>query len=78
MDSTATLLILLGVFKNLLTPPTAQFKVPPPPENLAGGVPAGGQKGKGLGGRNFCPPAFRAEGAASFGISFKIGSSFVQ
>ncbi|MBW7960514.1 hypothetical protein H3C65_03430 [Patescibacteria group bacterium] len=29
--------------------------------------PAGGQKGRGFGGRNFCPSAFRAEGTAGVG-----------
>jgi len=38
------------------------------------GFPAGGQKGRGSGGRNFCPPAFRAEGAAGVGS----GSSLRQ
>jgi len=28
---------------------------------------AGGQKGRGSGGRNFCPPTHRAEGAAGVG-----------
>ena len=39
-----------------LIPPTAQFEAPPSKKNRWG-FPAGGQKGRGSGGRNFCPLA---------------------
>jgi len=43
------LLILFVVFENLLTPPTAQFEVPPPPEKIAGGFQQVSKKEGGLG-----------------------------
>lgn len=44
--------------KNLSRSPSARSK------KFQDKAQAGGQKGRGSGGRNFCPPAFRAEGAA--------------
>ena len=43
------------------------LSVPPPSEKIAGGFQQAGKKEGGSGGRNFCPPAFRAEGAAGVG-----------
>ena len=41
--------------------------VPPPSEKIAGGFQQAGKKEGGLGKINFCPPAFRAKGAARVG-----------
>jgi len=43
------LLILFVVFENLLTPPTAQFEVPPSSEKIAGVFQQAGKKEGGLG-----------------------------
>jgi len=42
-----------------------------PPKNFQGEAQAGGQKGRGFGGRNFCPPALPAEGGLGIGKRFR-------
>ena len=61
---------------------TLSFLLVPPPEKIAGGFQQAGKKGRGSGGRNFCPPANRAavRRAEPRGgsIPFKVGSHCVQ
>jgi len=42
-----------------------------PPQKNLGEAQAGGQKGRGSGGRNFCPPALPAEGGLGVGKRFR-------
>jgi len=42
-----------------------------PPKKIQGEAQAGGQKGRGSGGRNFCPPALPAEGGLGVGKRFR-------
>ena len=51
----AKLLILINYGKTVKI--TLLFSPAVPPESFGGEAQAGGQKGRGLGGRNFCPPA---------------------